>query len=568
MIAATLVFLGLSISSAAPKTTHFFPSAVTRGTFPVLVQAEGDSGSEPKIWSDDKNLAVTPGPKSGQFLIEAKAQCRTGWHIVRLHNSEGVTNPIPVWVDDLANFAEAEPNNSVSESHSVIIPPSGGTTHIHGRLEKSGDVDGFRVFVPANRTLVARLEANRHLESPMDATLQIVDSKGFVLAHNDDSRGFDPELTFTVSEPTEVIVRLFAFPSTPNSTIGFSGASNYIYRLTLSTGPTMDHLHNVAFHSGETLHKPVGWNLADNSFPRFSDQSHDYSVANYLGSDPVLVPKSEFGIVTLVQGENPKISKFPLLVTGTIESENTVHQFQIAAKKDDTYQLRVFSKLWESQLDPVLIVRDSSSKKLLEIDDSSNNSRDLEAIWKAPSDGLFQFEIKDLHGRGGVRMFYGIECTQDGIPAEILFSPTSQTVKPGEKLELTLSYDKRSDLQEPLNIQFQGLPKGFPEIKPVEPSADSKTDSTKKSSGRRRSGSSSAGMNSLKYLVELSAEQSKAIGPWSGPVEIIAKDSTGKAIPIQYGGNRGARLGLNHVWFHLPPNVEKKTEEKKPEKKS
>ena len=69
------------------------------------------------------------------------------------------------------------------------------------------------------QTLVAALKGHR-LGSPMDAVLQVVSPAGFVLSQNDDGAGLDPRLVFEATEAGRYVVRGFAFPSEPNSTIG------------------------------------------------------------------------------------------------------------------------------------------------------------------------------------------------------------------------------------------------------------------------------------------------------------------------------------------------------------
>ena len=86
------------------------------------------------------------------------------------------------------------------------------------------------------QTLVASLEANRTLRSPMDAMLQIVSADGFVLDENNDFHGLDPQIAFTAKKDGTYIARVYAFPSSPDSSIRFFGSDACIYRLTLTTG--------------------------------------------------------------------------------------------------------------------------------------------------------------------------------------------------------------------------------------------------------------------------------------------------------------------------------------------
>jgi hypothetical protein len=64
--------------------------------------------------------------------------------------------------------------------------------------------------------------------------------EAFVAAQNHDAVGLDPQLVFAAPKDGRYLVRLFAFPSEPNSTIGFAGTDNYAYRLTLTTGADVE----------------------------------------------------------------------------------------------------------------------------------------------------------------------------------------------------------------------------------------------------------------------------------------------------------------------------------------
>lgn len=567
---SAIALLGISLVAAAPKTTVFYPSAVTRGAFPLLITAEGDTGTEPKIWVDDPELQLTPGAKPGQFLAMAKPKCRAGWHAVRLYNKEGATAPIAIWVDDLANFSENEPNNAHTEANAITLNRRGGAARVTGKLEKNSDVDGFQVRVPAGMTLVTRVEANRTLGSPMDASLQITDLKGFVLAHNDDSRGVDPELTWTAREAADIIVRIFAFPADPNSTINFAGGSNYIYQLTLATGPTIDHLDAVAFSTGQKNHSLIGWNLANTEkeleIKPVSPDSN-WATATLPDSEPLFVPSTPFNNVIYNSQNKTHELNTPMMAGGTIQNKNEIHKYSLTAKKGEVYQLRVMAKVWESILDPALIIRDEKGQVILELDDSGNNNRDIDTAWTAPTDGKFQVEITDLHRRGGTRLYYGLEVTRDGLPPELLAGATNLTLKAGEKAEIAINYDKRADLESPLKIQLEGLPKGFPPVKPSEPAQATNTDAAKKGGGRRRRGNPAAGQNTITMPMTLTAEQVKAVGAWSGPLKIVATDAEGKKIPVRIGGDKGSKMGLDHVWLTILPPEEPKKEKPAEEKK-
>ena len=63
---------------------------------------------------------------------------------------------------------------------------------------------------------------------------QVLGPGGAMLAQNHDERGLDPLAVVTAPADGMYVVRLFAFPAVPDSTIGLAGGEAYIYRLTLT----------------------------------------------------------------------------------------------------------------------------------------------------------------------------------------------------------------------------------------------------------------------------------------------------------------------------------------------
>ncbi len=97
-----------------------------------------------------------------------------------LYNGDGISNPLFYEVDNLPEYTESRPNNSITNAESITLPQT-----INGRIERQGDVDVFKFKCPANFELVAEVYARR-LESPLDSLVRLMDSSGKVLTWNDD----------------------------------------------------------------------------------------------------------------------------------------------------------------------------------------------------------------------------------------------------------------------------------------------------------------------------------------------------------------------------------------------
>ncbi len=196
--------------------------------------------------------------KNDKATITIPADCPLGVHWLRFWNPAGTSSLRPFVVGRLPELLETEPNDRHAEAQAV--PDSQRV--INGVLEKSGDVDTYTVPVNAGQTLFVSVLGKRELSSPMDAVLQVLDEDGTILVQNDDDHGIDPQATFKAERDGILRIRLFSFPSDPNSSIQFAGGANYIYRLTVSTGPAVDYTVPLAIQSGvDTSVELKGWNL-------------------------------------------------------------------------------------------------------------------------------------------------------------------------------------------------------------------------------------------------------------------------------------------------------------------
>ena len=129
----------------------------------------------------------------------------------------------------MPEIEEAE-TNDLPHKPQVVEP----RVVVNGKLAKGGDVDGYRVELKQGQTLVANVQGNSVLGSPMDSVLQLSELaerqtssiagspprvEAFTVAQNHDATGLDPQIVFTAPKDAAYLVRVFAFPSEPNSSI-------------------------------------------------------------------------------------------------------------------------------------------------------------------------------------------------------------------------------------------------------------------------------------------------------------------------------------------------------------
>lgn len=478
--------LGLMSSSfAAPPDIRYLNPAGGQVGQKVDVTINKSLGTLPvSVWTSAPGLTIEipEKPAKGkekQISIQIDAAAKPGLYWLRFHNVEGASGIRPFLVGTLPEQPEAEPNNDLAHAQKCPLP----AVTFNGVLSKSGDVDTYSVSLKKGQTLVVSQTANEQLGSPMDGVLQILNHRGTVLSLIDDTLWFDPRIVFTAPEEGTYFIRTFAFPADPNSTIRFAGSGSYIYRLTFSTGPFVDHSLPLAYHKATS--KPVtleGWNLPDN-LKSHQLKGYEYSstalisnpqLANWLkiplSSTPVLL-ESEAS-----QQEKGQALSIPTSITGKISKPGEIDVYHFTAKKGEKLTFKVDSHVLGYPLDAHLKLFDAKGKLLKEVDDPVRNYFDARLNYSIPVDGEYRLQVTDRYQHGGFRYVYLLSI----LPTEANFelqTPEEQYILTtgGKPLEIEVTINRLSPrFNDDIEISLIGLPKGVT-CKPVVSKVKEKT---------------------------------------------------------------------------------------------
>jgi hypothetical protein len=448
------------IWAAPPKIDAFVPGGLPRGGS-VTVTANGAFDPWPvQIWVDRSDIEVTPAEEPGKFLVTAAADALPGICRIRAYNDEGASALRPLVIGILPEVAEVEPNNSplaaqVIEGESIVV---------NGRFDGAGDVDVFAREVRQGQTLVASIDAHRSLASPCDAVLQVLSPAGFVLLHNDDDHGLDPQIAFTAPADGRYLVRAFAFPAMPDSTINFSGGANHVYRLTLATGPMIDHAWPGAVTAGqESSTRLSGWNIPEEkallSVPATTGDPW-LTVVPPGFVNPVRLavkPHAVIGEVEPNAADQPQDVSAPVTIGGHIDPQGDVDAFRFTSAAGQSWLFRVDARGIGSPLDPVLRILDAAGTELARVDDVEA-SADAELAFNAPAEGEFRVMVSDLYGRGGWRYFYQLTAAAPQADFALSLAAESFTIGPGTPLEIPVTIARRHGFAEEIEVIIEGLP--------------------------------------------------------------------------------------------------------------
>jgi hypothetical protein len=468
-----------------PELKALYPAGLQRGQTAVL-KVIGKAGTAPvQAWCDRPGVIVAPAeaekkedePKEGssrrrgrsenpdsglQVTVTAPADAAPGLAWLRLFNAEGASELRPFVIGVLPEVSEDEPNDALDEAQTV---DAAGTV-VNGVLDRSGQVDTFSVALQAGQTLVASVDANRALGSPMDAVLQVLSPRGFVVAQNDDDHGMDPLLVYTADAAGTHYVRVFAFPATPDSSIRFAGGAEYVYRLTVTTGPFATHLSPFAVPlDGEVAAVPGGMNVPE-GIPALTVLGTPEGAACSLSLPGVVLPSRMLVVegTSILEDSNGadgiQTVTLPVSVTGTIGSADEIDACQFDAVKGTSLKVQVAARSVDSPLDPVLRIRDANEKVLRDVDDASREAFDPETTFEVPEDGTYRVEVLDRYGHGGPRHFYVLSVSEERPDFAVTVEKDRLDVQAGKTLDVPVTVVPRGKFDGDVSLTVEGLPDG------------------------------------------------------------------------------------------------------------
>lgn len=497
--------LGGQLLAAGPEVSALFPAGGQRGAT-VEVTLGGKHETWPvQSWVNEPGLAITPGEK-GKLSIAIAADAKPGLRWIRLFDAAGTSAPQPFVVGTLPEFVESEGNNA---PRTAQVLPSANVV-VNGKLAPGGDVDVFRVTLAAGQTLVASLVGNGTLGSPMDTVLHVLSADGHQLAYNHDGRSLDPEIVFVAPTAGEYLLRVFGFPSQPNSTIGFSGSERHLYRLSVATGGFADYAWPLAVSAGSpTSVALVGWNLSE----RLASVSVEPVGEEIEIWDAELANLARVRVephATLVEAEPntldaPQAVTLPVTITGRIGDALDKDTYSFEAKAAQPLELVLESRTLGYPLDGTLEVFDATGKRLVRIDDAGGG-RDPSTVFTPPADGVYRVSVADLNTFGSERHVYRLRIVPTTPSFEVTADALAYTVAPDKPTEITLAIDRRHGFAEVLDLEVTGLP-DFVKAAPAQSLAEGDTAKT----------------------VKLSLTSTG--GEFSGPIRIQAKSASGTVRP-------------------------------------
>lgn len=392
-----------------------FPMGGERGS-EASVELQGKNESwPPGVWSSHPGIAWKAREEKGKMLVAIAPDTPTGLAFVRFFDSHSASSLLPVVVSRSSILVEAEPNDAYGQPQMT----TGADWGFHGILDKSGDVDHIGVPMRKGERWWFSLDASRSLHSPMDSSLQILDARGNILAQNLDRFGLDPAIEWVCPADGNFSVRVFAFPETPDSTIGYAGGDAFRYLL-------------------------------------YGKQGVD-SVWEELQRDAVAITEPNDRNAPAIAVPTPTPSK--LAYFGTLETRGDEDAIVLETVQAGHWRVAARSLELGSDADLVLEILDANGKSLAK-QGESGEIRDPVLRDQMKAAGKYTIVVRDLHRAFGEHHRYRIELV-DERPS--VLGTTAKDVFVGEvgkPIELEIALERTFDCADEATFRWEGLPEG------------------------------------------------------------------------------------------------------------
>lgn len=396
-------------------------------------------------------------PKDYANTLTIDRDAPLGPRVWRLSNSQGVTLSKKFIVGSLPEIVEDEIDGNPIPTP-VTLPVT-----INGRIYPREDIDIWTCELKAGQTVTCEVNAAR-LGSPLDSRLEVRGPDGRRIAENGDALGLDSKLRFTAPQDGQYAFHIHD--------VNFGGLQDYVYRLTITTGPWLDAVYPLGGQRGQTVKlqyqgvglpaEPIAVDLPN------EDRDTIWHHAQVAGqpTNGVLFDLSDLPeyLENETAHSDPQAVELPTVLNGRISKADEVDAWKFAAKKGEEWTFDVKASRLGSPLDGVLTLFNAEGKQIAQADDQPKGQTDPLLKAKIPADGEYVLKIQDrFASRGGPRFAYRIGCTasEDSPGFEITLPADAFTLTRGTDLKIKLDITRTGGLSEPIELKFDGLPEGI-----------------------------------------------------------------------------------------------------------
>ena len=387
-------------------------------------------------------------PKDMSATLRIAADARPGVYHWYCSTSEGATVLRPFVVGDLPEVLEEEEKTTAGHPQSVTLPVT-----INGRIFPRADLDEYRFTAAAGDVVSCEVVSHR-LGHKLDARLQLRDSSGRLVAEADDHIGPDSLLITTIPHDGEYVLRIHD--------IAFEGGQDYVYRLSLRTGPCVTHVYPAGANksSGADV-RLYGVGLDGERFLDWQTAWSDTDGWSMPEDVNVFCPLGASEVTEVVESEPneqtaPERITLPAVINGRAETTGDVDAFTFAAAEGEAFVFEVFGRRLASPTTTVIAVRDASGEQV------ARHEGDGRLHFVAASDGDHTLRISELFSEthAGEKYIYRVTASKSPADFELRLASDNLGLEPGATAKIKLEVIRVGGFDGEVQLAAESLPEG------------------------------------------------------------------------------------------------------------
>ncbi|QDU31945.1 hypothetical protein ETAA8_71070 [Anatilimnocola aggregata] len=462
-----------------PDTSYIFPAGAQRGTkvqariggfylherAPLEWLGQGISGPaeiertavrwfEGPLIKQPASQRKEDYPKDYAAELTIAPDAPLGAHGWRSWGGQGATPIRPFIVGMLPEVVENETDGDPLPV-AVTLPVT-----INGRIFPREDLDQWSFAAEAGESLTVAVVA-KQIGSPLEALIEVRSPTGEVLAESTGTLNRDPQLRFKVPTSGQYSVRI--------TDTRAEGLQNYVYRLTITTGPWIDAIYPLGGQRGSSTKFSLlgqGVEAIEETLPTSAARviTHHFT----RQGEPLNAVQLELDDLPELREQEPNDTpeqaqsvSLGTVANGRIQQAGDKDHWSLELKKGDAVQFEVRAARLGSPLDAVLSVQDDTSKELARGEDLPSGSPDCELKFIAPADGSYQVILSEkFTSRGGPSFAYRLRCMKAAADFALEINVDSLAADIAGTKKLPVVITRIGGFNGVITLAAEGLPSG------------------------------------------------------------------------------------------------------------
>ena len=367
--------------------------------------------------------------------------------------------------------AEQADNDVPEKAQTVALPAT-----LCGTLEKVEDRDFFRFHAEAGQSIgfhvrSQRLEDKIHdLQEHSNPIIKLYDASGGLLAESDNTFFADPFLAHQFVAAGDYLLEI--------RDVRYKANQYWEYCIEANSRPFAASVFPSAVHAGEeTQVEPAGWlfpadTKAPLTIPAGTPNGLTFAPLTIADqpSPPAPVYVTDLPVILESAGENNDVKtaqeiSVPAVIAGRIETEGDLDAYAFTAQKGEKFSWEVIARRAQSDMDPVVRLRNADGGVIREDDDFSYGKTQLTSDvkfegWEAPADGTYFLDIRDGQLRGGPGYPYALRITRTTPYFELLTDTDKTQLTPGTYGVMFVRVERYHGFMGEIQLHIDNLPPG------------------------------------------------------------------------------------------------------------